>query len=64
MAAKSAEPLDSSVGRERGANPPVASRPAHYDTLVVALIALTFGTVDYERGCGSNRVVRFRVMVI
>lgn len=44
MTAKSAESLDSALDQERGAKPTVASRPTHYDSLVVALIALTFTT--------------------
>ena len=44
MTAKSVEPVDSGLDQKRGAKPTVASRSAHDDSLVVALIALTFMT--------------------
>ena len=44
MTAKSAESFDSGLDQERGAKPTVASKPTHDDSLVVALIALTFTT--------------------
>ena len=58
MSAKIAEPLDSCVERERGAKLTVASKPAHYDSLVIALIALTFttGLIDAVSFLGLGRV--------
>ena len=58
MTAKSAESLDSGLERERSTKLTVASRPAHYDSLVVALIALTFttGLIDAVSYLGLGRV--------
>ena len=44
MNARTAEPIDSRVDRESDAQQAVASKPAHYDVMVVALMALTFAT--------------------
>jgi uncharacterized membrane protein YoaK (UPF0700 family) len=58
MTAKSAESLDSGLEGQRGTKLTVASRPAHYDSLVVALIALTFttGLIDAVSYLGLGRV--------
>ena len=58
MTTKSAESLDSGLERERGTKLTVASRPAQYDSLVVALIALTFttGLIDAVSYLGLGRV--------
>jgi uncharacterized membrane protein YoaK (UPF0700 family) len=58
MTAKSAESLDSGLERERRTKRAVASRPAHPDSLVVALIALTFATglIDAVSYLGLGRV--------
>lgn len=58
MTAKSAESLDSGLDQERGAKPTGASRPTHYDSLVVALIVLTFttGLIDAVSYLGFGRV--------
>ena len=58
MTAKSAESLDSGLERERSTKLTVASRPAHYDSLIVALIALTFttGLIDAVSYLGLGRV--------
>jgi len=58
MTTKSAESLDSGLERERGTKLTVASRPAQYDSLIVALIALTFttGLIDAVSYLGLGRV--------
>ena len=58
MAAKTAEPLDSTGGREGGAEQTVTSKPVHYDALVVALTVLTFttGLIDAVSYLGLGRV--------
>ena len=58
MTAKGAEPLDSGLERERSRKLTIASRPAHYDSLIVALIALTFttGLIDAVSYLGLGRV--------
>jgi uncharacterized membrane protein YoaK (UPF0700 family) len=44
MTAETVKSLESGLEQERGAKLAVASRPAHDDSMVVALIALTFST--------------------
>ena len=58
MTTKSAESLDSGLEQERGTKLTVASRPAQYDSLIVALIALTFttGLIDAVSYLGLGRV--------
>jgi uncharacterized protein DUF1275 len=58
MTAKSAESVDSGLKRERGAKLTAASKPAHDDSLVIALIALTFttGLIDAVSYLGLGRV--------
>jgi uncharacterized membrane protein YoaK (UPF0700 family) len=58
MTAKSAESLDSGLEREHSTKLTVASRPAHYNSLVVALIALNFttGLIDAVSYLGLGRV--------
>ena len=58
MTAKNAQSLDSALERERGAQLTLASKAAHDDSLVIALIALTFttGLIDAVSFLGLGRV--------
>jgi len=64
MTAKSAESLDSGLERERSTKLTVASRPAHYDSLVVALIALTFTTGLIDAVSSETPVNRLYAVII
>jgi len=64
MTAKSAESLDSGLEQERSTKLTVASRPAHYDSLVVALIALTFTTGLIDAVSSETPVNRLYAVII